>query len=330
MKKEVLILELAEKLKGVNVYINKTFLNYLLTKASGNEKPHCNLKFISKLGMKPTNKYLCSTIYGWVKYEKPIPLEKLSIVTKLSGINVGDVEKKISFISMGRTKILFHSPIKIDKRLGAIIGHILGDGSIDKKYKQVFFSNSDKELLKEFSSYMGEIFSTPPRIWMQKSPNFGNTQWDKRLSNIDELIEGRNGSLFYPTICGLILNIIFDDFAIGKDKKITFKIIRANKEFKRGLIRAFYDDEGSVGEKNIRLFQDRESMLEVFKELLKEFGISANNIKSYIKKDKKRFYFDIFKKSNFLKFRKEIGFTSAKKSKRLENLCIIKNFKNSR
>ena len=330
MKKEIHILELAEKLKGVNAHMDKTFLNYLLIKASENKKPHCDLKFISKLGMKPTNKYLCNTIYGWIKYEKSIPLNKLAIATKLSGINFREVEKKIGFISTGRTRIPFHSTIKIDKQLGTIIGHILGDGSIDKKYKQVFFSNSDKELLKEFSYCMGEIFNIQPRIWMQKSPDFGNTKWDKRLSNINELMEGRNGGLFYPTICGLILNKIFDDFAIGKEKKITFKIISANKEFKKGLIRAFYDDEASVGKKNIRLFQDRKDILEAFKEMLKEFNITTNNIKSYIKKDKKRFYLDIFKKSNFSKFRNEIGLTSPKKSSRLEEMCIIKNFKNSK
>ena len=85
---------------------------------------------------------------------------------------------------------------------------------------------------------------------MQMAPDFGNTRWDKRLSSIDELIKGRNGGLFYPTICGLLLNKIFDNFAIGKNKNMTENILNSNKEFKRKLIRAFYDDEGSVGKNN--------------------------------------------------------------------------------
>jgi len=329
-KKEVSILELAEKLEGVNVHINKDFLSHLLIGASGNQKPHCDFKFISKLRMKPTDKYLSNTIYGWVKYGKSIPLKKLSILIKLSGVGVEEVERNINFISTGRTKLLFCSPIKIDEKMGSIVGHVLGDGSIDKKYRQVFFSNSNKELLKEFANYMECIFNVKPRIWMQKDPEFGNTHWDKRLLSIDELADGRNGGLFYPTICGLILNVIFDNFAVGKDKEMTSKIIKSSKEFKRGLIRAFYDDESSVGKKNIRLFQDKKDMLNIFRDILEEFDILASNVKCYIKRDKKRFYFDIFKKSNFLKFRNEIGFTSSQKNKKLNDLCIIKNFKNSR
>lgn len=330
MKKEIAIMEFSEKMDGVNVSINREFLIYLLTKASGKKEPYSDIKFISKLKMKPTNKSYCSTIYGWIKYNKSVPLKKLFILKKLTGVSIKDIEKNISFISTGRTKLVFCSPIKIDKDLGTIVGHILGDGSVDRKYKQVFFSNSNKELLEEFANCMEKILRVKPRIWMQKSPDFGNTQWDKRLSHINELIAGRNGGLFYPTLCGILLNLIFDDFAIGKEKKITSQISTANRDFKRGLIKAFYDDEGTVGEKSIRLFQDKEDMLNMFRDMLKEFGIFAGEVKSYIKRDKKRFYFDIFKKSNFLKFREEIGFTSSKKNSKLQEICIIKNFKNGR
>jgi hypothetical protein len=123
-----------------------------------------------------------------------------------------------------------------------------------------------------------------------------------------------------------MLNKIFDDFANGKDKSLTETILNSNKEFKRGLIRAFYDDEASVGLKSsIRLFQNGRETLESFRVILGEFGIEASDVKSYIKTRKKRHYMDLHRKSNFVKFNKEIGFTSETKKERLRKIMIIRN-----
>ena len=165
---------------------------------------------------------------------------------------------------------------------------------------------------------------------MQKKPDFGRTKWDKRLKKIDELKGGRNGGLFYPSICGVLLNNILGNFAIGKDKKISEEIKGTNKEFKRNLIRAFYDDEGTVGEDNLRLFQDRKDVLENFGNFLREFEIFPGNVKGYLKNGKKRYYLDIHRKSNLIKFRDKIGFTSSKKMDKLRKISVIKNYKNSK
>ncbi|MFA6452773.1 MAG: LAGLIDADG family homing endonuclease [Candidatus Pacearchaeota archaeon] len=315
-----------------SIKIDNSFLQALLIKAADDGRPHCNSKFIKKIGLELSNKYLCNTIYGWTKYDKTIPFSKLMIITKLASISLKEVQENITFIGLNgkNMKIYPKFPIKLNKQLGSIIGHIYGDGSIDKKYLQVCFSNSEKELLKEFSNNIKEIFDINPRIWMQTTPIFGDTHWDKRLNSIDELKDGRNCGLFYPTILGIFLNTIFDNFAIGKDKKINLQILNTNKEFKKGLIRAFYDDESSVGTKSIRLFQDRQEFLETFRKLLLEFDISSGEVKRYKKRNKDRFYFDIFRKSNFLKFQKEIGFTSPLKAERLKKIVIITNHGNSK
>ncbi|MCH7568361.1 MAG: hypothetical protein IIA87_02975 [Nanoarchaeota archaeon] len=303
--------------------MDKLFLKELLVKAAKDDKPHYNKKLIIQLGMKFTkNRDHCKTIYGWTTYEKTIPLNKLAKIIKLSRVSWKEVESNIFSIKAGQKKgeIKPNFPIKINKNLGTIVGHILGDGAIDKKYQQISFSNSDKFLLHEFKDHMREIFSIKPRIWMQKSPDFGNTKWDKRLNNIDELEYGRNCGLFYPSICGLLLNSIFDNFAVGKNKRITKKILAANSEFKKGLIRAFFDDEATVDIKSryIRIFQDRVDILEDFRTLLKEFNIIPREIKCYIKGDKKRYYFNISKEENLKLFRKKIGFTSPKKESKLD------------
>jgi len=222
-------------------------------------------------------------------------------------------------------------PLKIGKEIGLIVGHILGDGSIDKKFNQVFYSNSNKELLEEFSLCMKNLFGISPKIWMQKVSTFNEkTRWDKRLAKVEDLKEKRNCGLFYPSICGVLLNILFDNFAIGKEKKITKKIRNTNSNFKIGLIRAFFDDEGTVGQKSIRVFQDRKEMLEEFRIFLKEFEITTKGVKGYTKLGKERYYLDIHRKSNLAKFRDKIGFTSTKKMNKLKKISLIKNYQNSK
>lgn len=311
----------------IRIKFKEGFLLKVLKLASNSEKPHRNKKFCDAMGEKFNLKIKASpNMITWIRFNKFIPLEKLILLEKMTELGWDEFEKNsISLKSVSGAKAFITFPLKLDEKLGSIVGHILGDGSIDKKYLQVFYSNSDKNLLKEFSKNMEEIFGILPRIWMQKTSTFeGTTRWEKRLENIDELKQKRNGGLFYPSICGILLNSIFENFAIGEEKFITKEIVNTNKKFKKGLIRAFYDDEGSVGSKSIRLFQDRKEILLHFKRLLEEFEIITKDVKVYKKREKERYYLDIHRKSNLIKFRDNIGFTSPKKSSKLKDICIIK------
>lgn len=335
MKLNINLLDLAKISKNrLYIELDKDYLKYILSQASKDSKPHRNLKLVSSLDLKIAPKAkLSTTIYSWMNYNKALPLNKLNNIIKLSGLSWEEVENNVKSLKVGYKgkEVFIDFPVKIDRELGSIIGHILGDGSIDRKYQQVFYSNSNKELLKEFSRDMKKIFQIKPRIWMQKTSTFeGKTRWEKRLNKINELKKNRNCGLFYPTTCGVILNYIFNNFAIGKTKIISKEIMNTNKEFKEGLIRAFYDDEGTVEEGNIRIFQDKNNILEAFKMFLKEFGIITGKVKTYNKKNKDRCYLDIHRKSNFIKFQKEIGFTSTKKKQKLKNITIIKNYQNSK
>ena len=321
----------------VHVEIDINFLKSLLVSASRSDSPHKDKIFISQLGKKINETTRTSpTIYGWLTGKRTIPLEKLVKISRISNHPWKQIEENIISLKSGKSckgQIYPKFPLKIDFKMGSLIGHILGDGSIDSKYQQVFYSNSNKKLLNEFLGNMKKVFGIKPRIWMQTPSTFeGKTKWDRRLNNIEELKEGRCCGLFYPSICGKIFNRIFNNFAVGTKKEITKVILNSNKDFKRGLMRAFYDDEGSIMKegRSVRLYQDRKNILESFKSLLLEFKITSRKIKTYKKRDKKRYYLDIHRKSNFVQFEKEIGFTSSKKKERLKKLAIIKNHKNSK
>ncbi len=327
MKKENISLkDLSADFGYFHVKIDRPYLKKLLIRASNGENPHYCKELMDQLSMSFTkNKKSCLTIYGWTAYDKTIPLNKLSKIVEIAKVDWKEVESNIISIKAGQHggEISPIFPIILDRNMGSIIGHVLGDGSIDSKYHQLFFSNSDKALLMEFAKNMNHIFRVKPRVWMQKTPDFGNTQWDKKIDNIDELKEGRNAGLFYPTICGRILNSIFNNFAVGKNKRITEEIINSKAEFKSALIRAFFDDEATVDKQRryIRVFQDRPDILEIFRVFLLEFNIQAQPLKYYVKREKKRYYFDIYKsKSNLLKFEQEIGFTSPVKAMKLRTI----------
>lgn len=80
--------------------------------------------------------------------------------------------------------------------------------------------------------------------------------------------------------------------------------VNLNLEFKRELIRAFFDDEGSVRSDNhtVRFHQDNKELLEKIRSLIIEFDINPHGILSYVRRDKERCYFNICGFKEYVKF----------------------------
>jgi len=334
MKDSVGLGELVPHLLKTHVKLDLDFLNKLLVDASKSNKPHRNQEF-AKVIKCPVNKNKKSamTIYGWMNGQRTIPLKKLDQIIALSSHSWKNIENNLISIKAGIRKgeIFPTFPIKIDEKLGSIVGHILGDGSIDKRFHSVFYSNSDIELLKEFSSYMKDIFGISPRIWVQEKKLFHEkSKWMKKIQTFKEVPKGHSVGLFYPKICCDILYSLCGKFAEGRFKKITKEIKEKNKEFKKGLLRAFFDDEGSINSKSytLRLYQDRPDILENLKMMLKGFDIYSNLVRSYNKRDKLRYYFNVTGFKNYSKFFKVIGCVSPKKKR--EFRLLINKVRNNK
>lgn len=326
MDNQVGLYRLASFLSSAHVKINLPFFNKLLKDASKSNSPHRNQKFAKKIGC-PVNetKKSAMTIYGWMKGYRTVPLSKLPNIISLSKYAWKDIEKNLIFIKAGirSGEIKPRFPIKVDKKLGSVVGHILGDGSIEKRFHSLFYSNSDITLLKEFSSNMRILFGVPPRIWIQKRRTFEEkSEWWMRVKNLEEVPKKHTVGLFYPKICSDILYIICGKFAEGKNKRVTKEIKNSNKDFKIGFIRAFFDDECSINSKSytLRLHQDRKIMLEKIRKILREFDINSNMVRSYNKREKLRSYFNINSFRNYSLFFEIIGCTSPKKKKEFKSL----------
>ncbi|HUS50414.1 MAG TPA: LAGLIDADG family homing endonuclease [Candidatus Paceibacterota bacterium] len=334
MKNHIGLGELSDFLQSTHIKLKLTFLNKLLKSSAKSCSPHRNEKFAEKIGCPLNkNKKTATTIYGWMRGYRTIPLSKITKILSFSSYSWKDIEKNLISIKSGIRKgeICPKFPIKIDYKLGVIIGHILGDGSIEKRFHSVFYSNSDVDLLKEFSKYMIDIFGIRPRIWVQEKRSFNEkTKWMKRVNNLDRIPKKHNVGLFYPKICSDILYAISGKFAEGKNKKITKEIREFNKDFKKGVIRSFFDDEGSVNSNShiIRFHQDRIDILEDIKNILKEFNINSNIVRFYNKRNKLRYYFNITGFREYYNLYYKIGCTSIKKKREFE--LLINKVKNSK
>jgi hypothetical protein len=317
-----------ENLKDTKILVNlnKDFVK-LLFKSLTNRYPPKDKKLAEELGIKFNSKYgISPTLYGWYSGRRNMPMKMLTKLMELTkNYNWRDVENNLIGLKSGNGKSISIKPkfpIEFNKNLGLLIGHILGDGWIDSRFLQPCYGNTNKDLLKEYEEIMYTIFGVKSRIWVQKQSKYGETEWFKRVNSVEEIPEEHHGVLFYPEIVGKILHKIFGIFAIGRHhKEIPVLTFILPLEFKLGLIRAFYDDEASVmRSRSIRLHQDNPTILNDVKNLLKEIGIETRDINWYIKRDKKRFYFDIYSKKNFRIFEEKINFTSYSKRECLVNL----------
>lgn len=326
MKKinQIQLSHLEKNLDNCLIKLDHNFLKELLQIASKTNFPYKNERFVESIGLS-FNKSAKRSIglNSLMRKNRSLKFFTLRKILKLTRLNWVDIEQNIISLRLGRRngEIYPKFPIELDKNMGCIIGHILGDGSVDKKYLQISYNNKNKDLIIEFYNCMKTIFRVEPRIWIQKSGKFKEkTEWIKRLKSINNIPNDTQTTLFYPSICGLILNLIFDNFAIGKNKKIE-GISPMPNEFKIGLIRAFFDDEGHMDKlRGPRFHQDNKNILIKIKELLNELGITSYPIRFYMRKNKPRYFFNINHKNNYSKYYYVIGCTSDKKQKALYDL----------
>jgi hypothetical protein len=306
---EIHLTNLREHPTSTHIKLDLEFLSRLLINASKSDCLWKDRDFISHIGGKYNEKAgRYTAINNWIYGHTSVPFRKLDIILGLSSYSSIEVEKHIISIKCGQKKgeIFPKFPLPIDQKLGSIVGHIRGDGSIDKRYLQPFYTNSNIDLIREFHDNIQDIFGIQPRIWIQNSGDFKRkSKWLYRVSSLMDIKRPYQIGIFCPKICGIILHAIFGPFAIGSHKLISEQILTCNPNFKRGLIRAFFDDESSVDVKSYtqRAFQ--------------EFEINSNPVRHYTKRDKMRYYFNITGKENFNRFYEQIGYTSIKKRNRL-------------
>ena len=219
--------------------------------------------------------------------------------------------KEIKYGCQGKSIINPNFPINFSCIFAHIAGHLVGDGGISNRGLGIstYYTNQCNSLVECFKTNLSEVFSNVEfRIFHDKRDN--------------------TKTIHLPSIVGLIL-MQFLGLQVGDTKQVPKLIINSNKLIKSTFLRALFDDEGSVNVNNhlIRLGISNESVIEVTKNMLKEFGIlPTKTIKINGKNGwRDRYDFCIVSRGDLEIFNKKIGFDHPEKKKKLE--FLLKSYK---
>ncbi len=197
------------------------------------------------------------------------------------------------------------------KVLSRLVAHLMGDGCVTKKYFAYY--NKNQTLINNFQNDVSTLFE--------------NVHFTKGITNSGttfRMVQNKPIREFFLTLLE-----DYKSFSLKMPKFVN------NFNLQKEFLKALYDDEGSVGlrvfkktgeiKRSITLSSNSLRLISEIKEILNNsFGISSNKIGKYIKtKDSKIFtnyVLCITSKSNFEKFRDNIGFSHPEKTKKLDTM----------
>lgn len=220
------------------------------------------------------------TVYFWFKDKRiPLPFKEFSKIKRVFSNN--DLEN-----------------------LATIVGHVIGDGGIDKRLI-LHYCNTEQFLIDEFQNAMKNSFNAKP---MAKY---------KERSGITRLQ--------YPRIYSRALLCLFGNFAYGEHKEITQKIEKMPMWWKVKLLQALYNDDGSIPDSGhymgVTFKQKNKYIISWIQKTLKEL-----NINSRLTKDGACWHLRITNYLDIVKFRDKVNF-SKRYRKQIHLDEIIKKIK---
>ena len=210
----------------------------------------------------------------------------------------------------GNNYISYSVPDSLNKEGARFFAYIIGEGHIGSKKGDMTFSNSDENLLEDFSSVCLKLFNYIPRL---RNTPIENSCKELQISSV---------------FIKQFLKISGITMSISKDKVIPSCILHSPKEIQREFLRTYFDCEGSVSEDWIELTSASEKLTIQLQLQLLNFGILARRRKSFIAatngKNIKRPYWTLYisGKSNLDIFQKEIDFSILSKKCKLRDMLI--------
>ena len=239
--------------------------------------------------------------------EELVKRRKKSVDKNTKRINDFNRRKRKERIKSFRYRKLFDRG-NWSQRLVFLIAHFMFDGRVE--YYGCEYYNRNDSLIREMGETMEKIFNLHPKTSLR---DFGV-----------KMIRYNNTTLAF--------------YINKKKREIRSYIQNAPLGQKKIFLRAFFDDEGSVGSyrnnRKIRGYQRDLIILKLVQKLLQEFGIN-----SYIIKGKRCGEIAITKRANLIKFQNKINFSKGiyinperKNStwkKKIEKRKILQNLINS-
>jgi DNA topoisomerase-1 len=227
--------------------------------------------------------------FAYEKGSRPIPIG----VYRNMGVGA---PKSISGINQD---IILHNlfPLRITRSLVRVLANMIGDGSLDREKVirenayDFRYSNTNPELLDEFSSDIAEIFHVKPVLAVSDPAK----EWHKVKA-----------ALKIPGAAGRVLAMLFPEIL----KKRPWKGLPA--EFYADFIGAFFDDEGHVAKKETKLFLSgtNHDALRDIQKMLQTLDINT-------RLDEKQHKLYVSQRQSLFNFLEKIPIISTYKKKRL-------------
>ena len=232
-------------------------------------------------------------------------IDKIKIYNELKTMKVGD----------RGIEIAVRLPLEYSAKLAALIGHVMGDGTINS-YGSFEYANKDYVLIEKIKEYVYRVFNcTTYREIKIRKPR------------------GVVFKLIYPAVVGRLLK----KSGTPQGKKViqTFDVPQWIKDsdykIKSEFLRALFDDDGSVEKHGMITFTNsKRKILRKYHDiyinsilsLLKDFEI--NGQARFVDRGDDNFKADIriTNLNNLEKFNKMIGFNQKKRHSRLEEILL--------
>ncbi len=238
-----------------------------------------------------------ATISNWKRGKVSLTLSNIKFLDRYSNVmsfNINNLKKIKS--RNGKTKVKgIRETIKFDNHLARFLGHLCGDGSINKNYI-VSYTNKDLNLIHDF-------------IYVSRK-TFGNihmriTKCSDGTTNVD-----------LPNIIGRFLSKVFDQI---KDKHPPMFLLERSNSYTKEFLGAIFDDEGHIATKhrNLEIGLANKYLLECVRELFLKIGIQPSEIVFKNNKGRPFWRFCVHRRRNMIKFRDLIKLSHKKKNNSL-------------
>ncbi|QSG05709.1 LAGLIDADG family homing endonuclease [Halapricum desulfuricans] len=192
----------------------------------------------------------------------------------------------------------------VSPALGAVLGYLAGDGNVyydrEEGVYGIRFTNAEEELLADFEDVCRTAFDAEP----VRPPS------EQRDDGVETV--RLPGKSYADAVLDAGMNLETYD-----GKRLPEAVSKSSRATKAAFLRALADSEGSVDDRNVRIFSSSYELLLAAKQLLLEFGITSQ-IQTRERADGRDVYLLTITDADSLNaFDRHVGFTLDRKQEAL-------------
>lgn len=230
---------------------------------------------------------------------------------RFAGLEDKSIIEQIPKVKSKNGSILYNMPWKNSKEFARFFGYLLAEGRMPVNEGQIWFTNNQKNIIKDYHHLISSIFGLRATI-NEYTPNC----WDV---------------LTYSTPVRKILNKFGMSFGGTEGKKINnvFLSHSTNEEL-WALLDGLFSGDGYVSKSSIEIITKSTDLAFCLKNILLRLGITFTSSDKTKRATNSNFTgsykkINVYGVDNLKKFYKKTGFTHRKKQSRLEKLINVKS-----